>query len=257
LAGEVFMTQNQAFEMAMVIPCYNEATRLPVGDFKNYISRQDNPCHFLFVNDGSTDATDSVLGKLASEYKDAVSVLNLKQNVGKAEAVRLGFKKLLTEDYKYIGFWDADLATPLEAVDELASVLYENQAIEMMMGARCKLLGRDVRRKLSRHYLGRLFATVVSVTLKIGVYDTQCGAKMFKVSDKTKAVFQEPFISRWIFDVEIISRLIRNNGRKYVESSIYEYPLKKWIHIEGSKVKPADFFKAFFELVKIKQKYLR
>ena len=246
-------------QTTIVIPCYNEAERLQVEEFRSFAERTRN-VRFLFVDDGSTDGTADVLDGLHGLDPEAFGVCRLKANRGKAEAVRQGFLKAFESSPDYVGFWDADLATPLGAIPDFCGLLDGKPEIEMVFGSRVQLLGRSIERNVVRHYLGRLFATVVSCLLSVRIYDTQCGAKLFRVSPQIMALFQEPFITGWIFDVEIIARLIRDRkgtSLPQVEDIIYENPLQEWRDVEGSKISAGAFLKATFEIVRIYRTYLR
>ncbi|KAK3274039.1 hypothetical protein CYMTET_17758 [Cymbomonas tetramitiformis] len=168
----------------VVVPgCYDEADRLPKQEFLDYASALEDIV-FLFVNDGSKDGTLALLNSAQSSHPEKVQVLDLPLNRGKAEAaivVGLVVMKLSSE---------------------------ENGHIEMVFGARVALLGRYIQRKASRHYLGRIFATLASLVLDVPIYDTQCGAKMFRVTPDLNTVLSQPFRSRWIFDVELIARFV-------------------------------------------------
>lgn len=185
----------------LVVPCYNEAERLPQDEYVAYAQAHPHT-HFTFVDDGSTDATLEVLESVALRLPKQLHVLSLPRNRGKAEATRFGLQTVATSEHPavLVGFWDADLATPLEAVDDFLATLARRTQIEMVFGARVALLGRQINRLPSRHYLGRIFATLASTVLSLKIYDTQCGAKIFRNSAIFRRVIAEPFDSPWIFD---------------------------------------------------------
>lgn len=253
------MPRELAARCALVVPCYNEAIRLNVSAYVEFLQSAPEQLRLVFVDDGSRDKTLQILERVRAEAgPERVIILPKQPNAGKADAVRYGMSYAVdTLQAEITGFWDADLATPLDAVYDLLSVLAKLPEIEMVFGARVKLLGRHVERNVSRHYLGRVFATVVSNVLNLPVYDTQCGAKVFRATREFREVLQEPFVSRWIFDVEIIARFIQRKGVRAMHEAIYEYPLKQWEDVAGSKVGPGDFFKAAGEIVVIRNKYLR
>src|SRR5947209_3489261 len=172
--------------VCVIIPCYNEAHRLDIERISSWVSCSRDT-HLLFVNDGSTDNTLEVLKQLRARYRDRISVLSCQPNRGKAEAVRAGVLHAI-DDFKpaVVGYWDADLATPLDAIDRFLEVLASRYETEMVFGSRVKLLGRYVERRPIRHYLGRIFATAVSNVLHLAIYDTQCGAKLFRVNRYTR-----------------------------------------------------------------------
>jgi dolichyl-phosphate beta-glucosyltransferase len=247
-----------AHRLCLIVPCYNEARRLDSAKFREFLEKHIRT-FLLFVDDGSSDNTVEVLSRLCAGFENSAHIMRSERNRGKAEAVRRGILYGLDNlDPEIIGFWDADLATPLTSVSEFLEVLQERPAIEMIFGARVKLLGRHVERKAARHYLGRVFATAVSAVLRMPIYDTQCGAKLFRVRSETREIFAEPFLSRWVFDVEILARYQRlfQLQNRHLADAIYEYPLESWTDVAGSNVGPADFFVAFWDIVRIRNKYL-
>lgn len=176
--------------LCLVVPCFNEAARLDAARFAAFAARHPT-VRFLFVDDGSTDETLQRLQALRVEDPARFSVLRMPENRGKAEAVRRGMLHALAGPSTYVGFWDADLATPLDEIPAFVGALEDNPAVRVVLGSRVRLLGRSVDRQTLRHYLGRVFATAASLTLGLPVYDTQCGAKLFRNGEAVRA-FRQP-----------------------------------------------------------------
>jgi dolichyl-phosphate beta-glucosyltransferase len=240
--------------LILVVPCYDEAARLDCEAFRRF-SLPGHRVEILFVDDGSRDATLSVLQGLAAEDPARFSVLALAQNSGKAEAVRQGMLEAIDRKPELTGFWDADLATPLSELPSFLAIFEGRPEIAMVFAARVRLLGRSISRRASRHYVGRVGATLIASSLGMAVYDTQCGAKLFRVTGDLRDVFSRPFCSRWIFDVEVIARFAKRWGREIAARSIYELPITTWHDVKGSKVKGRDFIRALRDLWKIRRAY--
>lgn len=240
----------------IVIPCFNEVKRLDTNEFLRYARRPGAP-RLLLVNDGSTDYTAEMLNGLRAKV-GALDVLHLEKNGGKAEAVRRGVLFALQQSPQYIGYWDADLATPLDAIDDFVRTLDRREDIDVVVGCRTSLLGRRIKRHPLRKILGRTFAAVASRVLGLSIKDTQCGAKLFRVNEQTAAAFAEPFQTGWIFDVEVLARLINlHGGVKAAAAKLYEQPLDRWEDVPGSKLKPKHFVQALGEMATIYLSYLR
>ncbi|MGA9586340.1 MAG: glycosyltransferase [Terracidiphilus sp.] len=243
--------------VVVVVPCYNEASRLPVGSFETFFAEYPE-FRFLFVNDGSSDDTLGVLQKLQIRCPSCVDVLNQERNQGKAEAVRCGLLRAISVNGAgFAGYWDADLATPLSELPRLFDILLSKPAVEMLLGSRVNMLGRRIQRRSTRHYFGRIFATFTSSVLDIPVYDTQCGAKLLRLTPAVKEALATPFQSRWVFDVELIARFLRSYPGDFGQAvaALYEEPLLQWTDVDGSKVKLMDGFKAFKDLFDIRRRY--
>lgn len=239
-------------KLCLIIPCYNEEKRLDRKAFEHYF-KQHPEVAFLFVNDGSKDKTLPLLQELAGSFSQ-VSYLDLAQNAGKAQAVRAGVLQAVEQGHTHVGYLDADLATPLQEIGHLMNGLLSKKQFKMVMGSRLKRLGAQIERKFSRHLLGRVFATFASLSLDLKVYDTQCGAKLFE-STVAGEIFKQPFLSYWIFDVELLFRLKLTQEFARNPDCILELPLNVWQDKAGSKLRAFDFFKAPWELLQMLFRY--
>lgn len=233
-------------DLTLVVPCYNEARRLDPEEFLRLAHVPG--LRLLFVDDGSRDATAQVLADLCARSAGKAEWFSLPRNAGKAEAVRQGLLRALEQGAQLTGFTDADLSTPVEEIVRLVEALREHPDVQVVIASRIRLLGNAVERSPMRHYLGRIFATAASLTLDLAIYDTQCGAKLLRATPVLKAALQEPFLSRWVFDVELIARLLR---AQLPASAFLEVPLRSWRDVQGSKLTVGAMAKAAADLARI------
>ncbi len=228
-----------------VIPCFNEEARLSPAQLAELVV----PPHTnaLLVNDGSTDGTQALLERLASESKGKIRCIDLEENRGKAEAVRLGLLAAIKDNATFVGYLDADFATPPSEAARLHKII-ESQGYHIATGARVLRMGASIERRPARHYFGRVFATVASWALEIPYYDTQCGAKIFRVNEPLVDALEAPFQSRWAFDVELLGRLVDGGTRT---TDMIEVPLNAWHHVAGSKLGAKAMLAAGWDLVRL------
>jgi glycosyltransferase involved in cell wall biosynthesis len=240
-------------DVCVVIPCFNEELRLRSADFLAFLDAHPRSALCL-VDDGSTDRTLAVLHQLQSTRPDRIIVHAVAPNGGKAEAVRAGVLHVAAPGaWPIIGYWDADLSTPLDEVDRLLAVLRDNPGCQLAMGSRVKRLGSRIDRRVSRHVLGRMFAACASGILGFPVYDSQCGAKLFR-RESADVFFRDAFLTRWLFDLEMLARLRNAVGMAAMEMT-REVPLGRWEEVGGSKLRLRDMIHVPIELLKIRSYY--
>jgi dolichyl-phosphate beta-glucosyltransferase len=238
--------------LVIVVPCYNEEERLPVTEFIAFLN-DNKSVTICFINDGSEDSTLEILNQIKSAFEKNVHIVSHDKNVGKAESVRRGVLYCADRlNFDNIAYLDADLATSLPECLELSE--YISDEICFSFGSRILRIGSVIERSYMRHIIGRILATFISVVLKLKVYDTQCGCKIIK-RDLAIKLFEEPFISKWLFDVELFARIIKIYGRQDCIAKMKEIPLRKWIEKGGSKVKITYAFRLWFDLIRIQRKY--
>jgi glycosyltransferase involved in cell wall biosynthesis len=231
----------------IVVPAFNEETRILTDDFIEFLN-SNNDFHFLFVNDGSTDKTLDVLKDLVDK-SEQMNLLDLPLNCGKAEAIRKGMEiSLAKNEFDFLGYLDADLAIPLNELLRLKKLAESNY--EFIFSSKRSTPDNELEVKFKRFFIGRTLSTMVGLSLRLDVYDTQCGCKM--MSNKiAQVVFKEPFISSWLFDIEIFWRIINSFGRTFIISSFKEVPVNKLIDRGGSRIKMSDLVSLPFEFLKI------
>lgn len=236
----------ESIKILILIPCFNEAERLSKNVFISFL--KENPqFSFCFIDDGSIDSTLSILKEIASNCENA-EVLAIQENGGKANAIRQGVLENSTANWDYIGFMDGDLAIPLEEIHVFYDLALKKNKYKLVSAARVRLLGySNVKNSTFRHIISRGLATLISSSLKLPIYDSQCGTKFYHSS--TFQIFKKPFISKWLFDVEILFRL--KKSVPHYENEIFEVPLRKCINPPGSKIALTYYFKAPFDLLKI------
>ncbi|HVA03635.1 MAG TPA: glycosyltransferase [Acidimicrobiales bacterium] len=240
----------------IVVPCFNEERRIDERAFLAVAST--GLVRLLFVDDGSTDGTGRLLARLA-DASEAVEVLTMTENAGKAEAVRNGLLGAVRAGAAYVGYYDADMATPPEELLRLTRTLHARADLVGVLGSRVARLGSTIERGAVRHYLGRAYATVASMALGITVYDTQCGAKVFRVNDTFVASLAEPFRSSWALDVELLHRLLRGSAGApgLPVTSFEEVPLERWRDVPGSKMRIGAAVSALLDLAVIARSRIR
>jgi dolichyl-phosphate beta-glucosyltransferase len=233
------------------VPCYNEHARLPVDGFIDHLKL--HPHHACcFVDDGSTDGTIELLRRITNECSNAF-VLERGSNGGKANAVYDGilhaFKNIPAH---YFGYMDADLATPLSFISIMEAEIQKDPEYFMLFGSRQIAEQNAVERKAFRHYSGRFVSSIITWSLGVKFGDTQCGAKL--LSKKGVEIgFEGPFSSSWVFDVEVIKRILLNIGKENSSRHILEIPVNQWKDVGNSKVSTLYVFKMIGELMRIRR----
>lgn len=234
-------------ETVLIIPCFNEAHRLQADALLRLAAAPG--VSLLFVDDGSTDRTAERLAELKNRAPEQIDWWSLGCRSGKAEAVRRGLLRALESNPTVVGFFDADLATPPVELLRLVETARQTRALAVV-GDRSELRAGDTGRPLARRVLGRVFASIASRIVAGRVHDTQCGAKVFRNTPVLAAALRAPFLSRWIFDVELIARLLWLEVPEAAGEAREVRPLmlREWHEKPGSHLRPVHMAMAAIEL---------
>jgi dolichyl-phosphate beta-glucosyltransferase len=234
--------------ISIVIPAYNEQTRLPETLRRVTQYLQESNWAFreiLVVDDGSTDATADAANAIARANPE-IQVLHNPGNRGKGYSVRHGMLKARGE---WRLFSDADLSAPIEELEKLWCEVEQGKS-EIAIGSRAidrSLIG--VHQPGHRETLGRIFNAVMRAATGLHISDTQCGFKLFR-GDVAEDVFSRQNLERFGFDAEVLYIAARRGYH------IAEIPVR-WNHVDGSKVGMLTGLHAFGELLEIRLNSLR
>ncbi|HKA49451.1 MAG TPA: dolichyl-phosphate beta-glucosyltransferase [Candidatus Dormibacteraeota bacterium] len=211
-------------ELSVVVPCFNEAARLPssLEQAEAYLELRGPAFELLLVDDGSSDKTAELIREAASQNKDVRAVL-MPANRGKGRAVAEGVARSRGE---LVLISDADFSAPIEEMAKLETAIASGA--DLAIGSRAKRGAREVDQPLHRRLMGKSFNLLVQGLLLPGIWDTQCGFKLFK-GDVARDLFGRLRTEGFAYDVEILV-LARRSGYQ-----ISEVPVR-WINSSTSRV---------------------
>ena len=239
---------------AVVVPCYNEESRFPYQAFLAFAKAHPEVVICL-VNDGSKDNTLGVLRGIQYECPENICVYSLAENGGKSEAVRQGMLHM-HKNFKAdsIGFLDADLATNPDEWLAMAKYGEQSPHFGAIVGSRIQRLGASINRDDNRSLFSSMIKMFIKIILKTPFQDTQCGAKIFH-RNLVPFLFNTPFMTPWLFDVEIFLRLQKKFGRTTLQRGVLEFPLMNWSEVGDSRLKFKHAVKIPIQLMKLYYQY--
>jgi dolichyl-phosphate beta-glucosyltransferase len=229
-------------ELSIVVPCYNEEQRLPrtIEQIERYLAARGVSYELILVDDGSSDGTRKIM-EAAAERNAAVRLEALAQNRGKGRALAEGVAAARGAE---ILVTDADLSTPIEEIDKLMAELDKGAGVAIASRA-LKGSRVEVSQPIYRVLMGKVFNLLVQAVLLPGIWDTQCGFKLFR-ADVAHDVFAALTTDGFGYDPEVLYRAARRGVR------IAEVPVV-WRNSAPTKVSPIkSSFDMFRHVVKIR-----
>lgn len=210
-------------KLSIIIPAYNEEKRIEktVKDYVKYFKKYDY--ELLIIPNGCKDNTEKITKELSKKYSK-VRYKIIKEAVGKGTAITMGFK---IAQGNLIGFVDADNSTKPKDFEDLVKNIKKYDCIiasRYINGAIVK-----PKQKITRIIASRGFNFLVRFLFGLRIYDTQCGAKLFK-KQTIKKIIAKLDLTRWAFDVDLLLK-IKKEGYK-----IKEFPTR-WEDSSDSKLK--------------------
>jgi dolichyl-phosphate beta-glucosyltransferase len=229
--------------LSVVVPAYNEERRIgpTLERILGYLGARRWTAEVLVVIDGSRDRTAAVVRGIATRAIP-VQVLDARVNRGKGACVRRG---MLAARGALRLFTDADLSTPIEELERLATVVGEGH--DVAIGSRRLPASRiTVAQPWWRRAMGRTFAHCVQRVALPGIRDTQCGFKLFSGAAAAH-IFPRQRIDDFGFDVEVLW-IARRLGLRIAEVPV------TWTDDPRSTVRPiVDSLRMLSDLARIRR----
>ena len=233
-------------ELSIVVPAFNESARIvpSLEKILTYIRENGLDAELIVVDDGSSDDTAEIAGKVAERYDDVrTNVIRHEKNRGKGNAVKTG---LLAAEADIALFSDADLSTPIEEAEKLIAPI-ANGGMDVTFGSRAldrSLIG--THQPWRREQGGKVMNFVIRKMSGLGFADTQCGFKAFNMK-KFRPLLDVMTVDRFGFDVEFLF-VAEYHGLRLAEIPV------RWNDVEGSKVSVfRDTRRMFSELALIRR----
>lgn len=226
--------------LSLVIPAYNEGSRLPntMPAVTAFLESQPYQSEMIIVNNNSTDNTGAVAAEFAST-RPYIRVLD-EPRQGKGAAVRTG---MLAASGDYLFMADADFSMPVQEINKFLPP--QLSGYDVAIGSREAKGAVRYNEPEYRHLMGRVFNFYVKVLAIPGYEDTQCGFKCFR-REVAWDILPYQTIDGWAFDVELLFIALRRGYR------VEEIPVQ-WYYGESSRVSPVrDSINMIREVIRIR-----
>ena len=214
--------------LSLVIPAYNEASRLPatLKRIREHQRSWNFPNEVIIVVEPSQDGT-LALAEEAAKHNSGLRVFTYHEQRGKGFAVRNG---MLRARGDCIFFLDADLSTPLEDLDAGFLRMRKDRSIDVLVGNRQHPETRILERQtVVRETMGKIFNRITQTITGLRIRDTQCGFKGFR-QRAAREIFSRQRLDGFSFDVEVLL-LARAMGFSTVEMPVH------WTNSTASRVR--------------------
>ena len=156
-------------KLSIIIPIYNEQESLD-SLFKELtdIFAHQSETEIIFINDGSTDKTLSILENKIKDYS-RWKVINLYRNYGKSVALQAGFD---TARGEIIATMDADLQDNPKEIYRLIDEL--NKGYDVVSGWK-----KNRKDPIEKRIASKVFNFFVRIFSGLRIHDSNCGIKVF------------------------------------------------------------------------------
>jgi dolichyl-phosphate beta-glucosyltransferase len=198
--------------LSVVVPCYNEEVRLPrtIEQIERYLGSRGDRYELILVDDGSADGTRRAMEEAAARNK-SIRIVALPVNRGKGRALAEGVRVSRGD---YVLVTDADLSTPIEELPKLEAALAAGAGVAI--GSRAIKGSRvELSQPIYRVLMGKAFNIIVQLVLLPGIWDTQCGFKLFR-GDIARDVFEGLTTDGFGYDPEVLY-LAKKKGVRIAE----------------------------------------
>jgi dolichyl-phosphate beta-glucosyltransferase len=186
-------------DLSVVIPCLDEESRLPrsLAAALTYLESTGREYELILVDDGSRDRTAELI-RDAEQVNAAVRGVILPANRGKGRALAEG---VAMSTGRLVLISDADFSAPIDELSKLEAAIAAGT--DVAIGSRAKRGAREVDQPLHRRAMGKGFNLLVQATLLPGIWDTQCGFKLFR-GDVARDLFARLTTDGFAYDVEVL-----------------------------------------------------
>ncbi|MBK7407544.1 MAG: glycosyltransferase [Saprospirales bacterium] len=189
-------------KLSLIIPVYNAAsfildTLTRLTGWKRDI---DYAVQIILVNDGSRDATRSLIENYIQMQDPSMEICSYEVNQGKGFAVKTG---MLAAVGRYRIFTDADIPFGFEAIDRILYYL-DFKEFDVCIGNRKSINSKYfVKVSTLRKLSSLIFTLLISRYVVTGINDTQCGLKGFR-AEVADTLFPTLRTKGFAFDVELL-----------------------------------------------------